>query len=272
MELGKYETNKIYNEDCYESLKNIPDKSIDLICIDIPYDFEGNGGGGCFGTKKREYHKEYEKVSINTNSTRIDRLKRKSTAETCDIAFGIDYKLLDELVRIMRKINIYIWCSKKQLPTILNYFIDKNCSWDLITWHKTNALPACNNTYQNDTEYCLFAREKGVMVYGTVESKVKWYVTSTNKEDKELFGHPTIKPLNIIKNLIENSTKENEIVLDCFIGSGTTAVACKELKRRFIGFEINKEYFEIAMDRINGITKNGQTTIFTDFEQVELEI
>ena len=69
-------------------------------------------------------------------------------------------------------------------------------------------------------------------------------------EDKKRYGHPTIKPLNIIKALIENSTKPGEIVLDPFLGSGTTAAACLKTRRRYIGFEKNPAYFETAEKRL----------------------
>lgn len=72
-----------------------------------------------------------------------------------------------------------------------------------------------------------------------------------NREDKNLYGHPTIKPLNIIQTLILNSSREGETVLDCFMGSGTTGVACAKLNRNFIGMEISEEYFNIASVRIN---------------------
>ena len=91
----------------------------------------------------------------------------------------------------------------------------------------------------------------GVRVYGSYETKRKYYVTPINKKDKDLWKHPTIKPLHIIKNLIINSSLEGDTVLDCFMGSGTTGVACKELGRNFIGIEIDKNYFEIAEKRIN---------------------
>ena len=58
-------------------------------------------------------------------------------------------------------------------------------------------------------------------------------------------------------------------MLDCFCGSGTTCVACKEIGRRFIGMEINEEYHKIAVNRLNGINANGQISIFTDFEKLE---
>ena len=76
------------------------------------------------------------------------------------------------------------------------------------------------------------------------------YLSTLNVKDKNKYGHPTIKPLPLIRKLIRNSSKENDIVLDCFIGSGTTAVASILENRKFIGFEINKKYYDIALKRI----------------------
>ena len=90
-----------------------------------------------------------------------------------------------------------------------------------------------------------------------------------NIKDKELYVHPTIKPLDEVKKRILNSTQEGDVVLDTFMGSGTTAVACKELGRHFIGFELNPKYYQIALDRLNGLTKkdrekraSGQMSLF----------
>ena len=205
----KYELNKIYNADCYEAIKDIPDKSVDLIYTDIPYDLEGNGGGGCFGSKKRDYHKEYERVSENSNASGLSKRMAKNNNNIKDIAFGIDYSILDDFIRVLKKIHIYIWCSKKQIPFLLNYFLDKGCFWDLFVWHKTNPIPTCNNKYLSDTEYCLIFREEGTSVnYGTYKTKSKYYISEINKKDKDLFNHPTIKPLEVVKNHIINSTQE----------------------------------------------------------------
>ena len=235
---------KLYNGDCLEILKYISDKSVDLVIIDPPYDFmtkhksNNYSGAGAFGKMGRKYHSELE----NNN-----------------IIKGLDTeKVLNELSRIMKNTNIYIWCNKEQIPIYLEYFKGKN--YELLTWHKTNPVPTCNNKYLSDTEYLLFFRENGIKIYGTYETKKKYYVTPTNKEDKNLYNHPTIKPLNIIENLIINSSKENDTVLDCFMGSGTTGVACKKLNRNFIGIELNEKYFEIAKKRIE--EKNNQATIF----------
>ena len=88
-------------------------------------------------------------------------------------------------------------------------------------------------------------------------------------EDKHNYNHPTIKPEELINKLIINSSKENDLVFDCFLGSGTTCVCAKNLKRNYLGFEIDKKYFEIAQDRLNGISQkekadkeNGMMNIF----------
>lgn len=266
--------NKIVLGDCYELIKKIPDNSIDLVIIDPPYEFDMGGGGGRFGTKERNYHNEYLSLYHETGSTketerlRISANKQKQKEQYRFISKGFDFSLFDDLIRVLKKINIYVWCSKKQVGKIIAYFENKKCNIDILTWHKTNPTPTINNTYANDTEYCIFAREAGVKIYGNYESKRKYYVTSANVDDKKKFVHPTIKPLEIIKNFVINSSKENDIVLDCFCGSGTTCVACKETGRRFIGMEINEKYYKIAVDRLNGITANGQTSIFTDFEKL----
>ena len=222
--------------DCMEVMKTLPDHSIDLIVMDPPYLKKGDErycGGGAFGTAKREYHTELDKKQLLN---------------------GCPTEVLMEIKRIMKKINLYIWCSKEQLFQYMKFFAEYNM--DLLTWHKTNPTPTCNNKYLSDTEYLLFFRENGVKIYGTYETKRKYYVTPTNKKDKDLYNHPTIKPLDITKNLIINSTKEGAIVLDPFMGSGTTGVACRDLGRNFVGIEIDETYFNIAKGRIeNELTK-----------------
>ena len=231
---------KLYNGDCLEILKYISDKSVDLVIIDPPYELESERGGGLFS---------------NNNPN-----KRQYQNEISNMMNGISNETLDLLGSKMKKINMYIFCSRTQMLNLLNYAKDNNYSWNLLMWHKTNPIPTCNNKYLNDTEYIVYMREKGVKIYGNYHTKKTYFMTPINKADKKEFNHPTIKPLEIIKNLIINSSNENDIVLDCFMGSGTTGVACKELKRNFIGIELNEKYFEIAKKRIE--EKNNQATIF----------
>lgn len=236
----------LHRGDCLEVLKNIPDKSIDLIVTDPPYLIKAHGGGGCFGSKQREYFNEMEQAKITK---------------------GFNDSVLDELVRVMKKINIYVWCSKDQFRKYIDFFEDLGCSTEVLTWHKTNPVPTCNNKYLSDTEYLLFFREKGVKVYGEYATKRKYYVSPTNKDDKKMYNHPTIKPLDIMENIIVNSSCEQDIVLDPFMGSGTTGVACVNTNRNFIGIEIDEGYFNIAKDRINNAKTQWLTNLLGGDEQ-----
>ena len=116
-----------------------------------------------------------------------------------------------------------------------------------------NPSPLTNNNYLPDTEYVVFAREKGVRLNGNYHTKRKYYISGTNQTDKKKYKHPTIKPLPFIENHIINSSNEGDLILDCFAGSGTTLVGAINQNRNFIGFEINKEYYKIAQARINEV-------------------
>ena len=82
------------------------------------------------------------------------------------------------------------------------------------------------------------------------------------KKDKDKFNHPTIKPVEFVKRHLLHTTQPNDIVLDCFMGSGTTCVAAKDIGRHYIGFEIDEKWFRVAQDRLNNIDANGQTSMF----------
>lgn len=159
-------------------------------------------------------------------------------------------KVLDLLVQKMKRINIYIYCSKRQIKELLEYFQNRNCNYEILTWHKQNPSPLIHNNYLPDTEYIVFAREKGVELYGNYYTKRKYYISGVNQVDKKKWKHPTIKPLPFIENHIINSSKEGDLILDCYCGSGTTLVGAIRNKRNFIGFEMNKEYYEIAEQRV----------------------
>jgi len=240
------ELNKIHLGDSYELIKKIPDGIVDLVIIDPPYEIIG---GGCMTGLFKDRGKRHFNAIENKNLTK-----------------GFEDEILIELVRVMKKTNIYIWCNKNQVHQLLNFFDNGERLFEITFWHKTNPIPFLNNNWLNDKEYCLHFRDKGVPLYGNYETKKTVFVQSANIDDKFLYEHPTIKPLERIKHFIFNSSNENDIVLDCFSGSGTTCVAAKELGRQFIGIELDEEYHKISVDRLNGVTSNGQTSIFTDFD------
>lgn len=225
--------------DCLEIMKDIPDKSIDLIVTDPPYLIENTKAGGNSKLAK----------SIQVMN---DEIKENNLTN------GFDIKCLDELFRIMKVPNIYIWCNHKQIPMYLDYFVkEKGCSFDIIIWNKTNAMPLFNNKYLTDKEYCLYFRKGGYCNPNSYIDAKTVYYQPINIKDKRLWKHPTIKPLNIIETIIKNSSKENDTILDCFMGSGSTGVACKNLNRNFIGIELVETYFKIAKERIEN-TKVGE--------------
>ena len=217
--------NDVYNMDCMEGIKLLDDKSIDLVIIDPPY-------------------------KLNLNKIRNTNQFNNYTKELMDLKDGFDLKVLDLLIPKMKKINIYIYCSKRQIKDLIDYFINVSCNYEILTWHKLNPSPLTNNNYLPDTEYIVFAREKGVKLYGNYYTKKKYYISGVNQTDKKKYKHPTIKPLPFIENHIINSSKEGDLILDCYCGSGTTLVGAIKNKRNFIGFEINKKYYEIAKKRV----------------------
>lgn len=152
----------------------------------------------------------------------------------------------------------------------MKHYEDKGCNVDLLVWYKTNPLPTCNNKYLSDLEYCVFAREPNNPLFGTYETKSKCYISGANVADKKEYAHPTCKPVERLKHFIINSSKEGDVILDPFAGSGSTLVAAKELNRQYIGFEIDEKWYKVAKDRLIGINVKGQIDLFADFEQISL--
>lgn len=238
-----YNADNIYCCDSYEAIKQVPDKSIDLIVTDPPYQINQLEGGGMLDEK------------------RIANLMYELGDNSLDI--GIRDEILNEFLRICKTPNIYIWCNKIPIPHLLDFFVNKHgLLFDIISWHKTNAMPLCGSKYLTDTEYCLYFRQN-VRLNTTYATAMTHYELPINIRDKERFQHATIKPMKIIENLIINSSKEGDLVFDPFMGSGTTAVAAKNLGRHYLGFEINPKWAKIAKDRLNNQQANGQMTMFT---------
>ncbi|MCI9293202.1 MAG: site-specific DNA-methyltransferase [Erysipelotrichaceae bacterium] len=223
----------------YELIQLIPDNSIDCIYTDPPYLFQKGGiDSGMFVDRKTKLYSDI-----------LNELT---------LAKGIDYSILDEFVRVMKYINIYLWCNKEQIYSYLKYFNNKNVLCEVLTWHKSNPTPLTHNCFLPDTEFCLYFREKGkIKLNQGYHLKSKYYISATNVKDKKLYQHPTIKPYEFVRRHILHSTNESNIVLDAFSGSGTTCCVCKELGRRYLGFEINSKYYSISVNRLNDTTFNA---------------
>ena len=222
--------NKIIHADCMDILKQLPDKCIDLVLTDPPYLYKNLKGG-----------------SDSLLSKRIT----KAFVDLENISSGISLDFCKEIIRLQNKINTYIWCSKDQIIDYLNFFVtDNKCSYDILCWHKTNAIPTFNNKYLTDKEYCLYFRRGGYCMPQNYNDAITIFQEPINITDKNKYNHPTIKPLKIFEKLIKNSSKENDLILDCFSGSGTTAIACHNLNRRFICIEKDEDYYKASVERL----------------------
>lgn len=273
--LGNFELDHIYCVDSYKAIKELPDKSVDCIYTDIPYLYnQGGSGKSSLGERTAKKRLElmgcsqvYEenKCTSRGEALRIAKNKKKQSIDIVSIEDGIDYSILKEFVRVMKKINCFIWCSKLQIFEIMKFFLgggDTNIFFEILTWNKTNPTPTTNNSWLPDIEYCLYFREKGVHYNDGYELKSKWFTSSANVRDKDKYLHPTCKPIELVRRHLLHTTQPNDIILDCFMGSGTTCVASKDIGRHYIGFEIKPKWVEIAKNRLNKTDANGQISLF----------
>lgn len=227
----------LFNDDCFNILEKLP--KMDLVVADPPYSFNAKkikiGSGGTVNNIK--------KFDVS-----LAQLNDKNLINSYDIVtFG------NILLKIQDEVNVYFWCNKNQIPEYLDFYVNKHkCKFDILCWHKPNALPTYANKYLTDTEYLLYFHSgSGKCFPKDYEDAKTYHLLPINHKDKKLYNHPTIKPLEITMKIIRNSSKEGQNVLDPFMGSGTTGVACKKLNRNFYGIEIASDYFEMAKNRID---------------------
>lgn len=276
--------NTIQLGDCFDIFKKIEDKSIDCVYVDVPYLYTLGGSGHsdlCKDTVKSKMElmglgKYYNKdLSPQDNMKILYRMREEKKIAgnsknkdknlvNSNITTGFDYEtFFKEAFRVMKKCNMFVWCSPMQIQDFMNE-ISKytNSTISILVWCKSNPIPTTNNNWLSDVEYCLYVREEGIKLNDGYELKSKYFVSAINQQDKKHWNHPTIKPLELVKRHLLHATQENDLVLDCFCGSGTTCVASKEIGRRYIGVEIDETYWETANNRISGYDDNGQMSIF----------
>lgn len=223
---------KIENCDAFDGIKQIADNSVNLIITDPPYIIPSMDGFEEFGNKC--FSKELKN-------------KPQNFFEGYDIA-----KMHEEFVRIQPFLNLYIFCNIKLLKELICFY--KDYSLDILVWHKPNAIPACNLHYMRDLEYCVYICENRKYLFNSVATSSKLH--QENCQHYKETTHPTEKPLRFIERLLCNSSKKGDLVCDPFSGSGTTAIACKTHDRNFIGFEIDRDYYEMSLNRLKqGVIK-----------------
>lgn len=226
---------EVYNCDAFEFMRNYAGEPPQLIVTDPPYEMVRVGGGG----------------SVND----IKKLKKSlQDLKKAKLHKGYDIESFSQLVATMQqgKVNAYFWCNKGQIPEYFNAYVDKlGCKFEILCWHKRNALPTYFNKYLSDTEYCLYFHHGGFTYPQCYEDAKTWFLQDINAKDKKEWKHPTIKPLNIVRTLIRNSSKAGDLVFDPFLGSGTTRVAAYFESRKFVGCELNEQFYAIQEQRYN---------------------
>ncbi|MHC5268421.1 DNA-methyltransferase [Enterococcus sp. LJL98] len=231
-----------------EKLKEFDDNSIDVIMTDPPF-FLSNGGITCQNGKM-----------VSVDKGEWDKLESMSMEEFYT-------KILLEFKRILKKDgSLWLFGTMHNIYTLgylLNKFEFK--IMNNITWQKTNPAPNLGcRMFTHSTETILWAKQnrksKHYFNYrlmkeqnGGKQMKDVWTTSTTRKSEKVHGKHPTQKPLEIMERMIEASTNEESIILDPFVGSGTTLIAAKKLKRRAIGIDIEQDFLEIAVKRIEDI-------------------
>ncbi len=245
---------KIINGDFFESIKLIKDNSINLLIMDPPYNLTKDYNGEKFKkTSDDEYSLWFQKV--------INEIKPKLT----------------------KNATVYV-CSDWKTSCLIEPILSENfLIQNRITWEREKGR-GCQNNWKNNTEDIWFCTNTNDYYFNVNAVKLKKQViapykdkdgkakdwTETNGQAFRLTypsniltditipfwsmpentKHPTQKPEKLIAKLILASSKEGELILDPFLGSGTTAVVCKKLNRKFIGIEVNKEYACLGLKRL----------------------
>ena len=221
----------LFHADCMQMFEKIKDSSVDLFISDVPYRTtqRGNAGnsGGMLQKKINKQGKVFRNNSIEPET------------------------YLPEIFRVLKdSSHCYIMTNHTNLQKILNVATDTGFHFiKSLIWVKDNKI--MGQYYMSQFEYILFFRKgKGVKINNCGTSDVLVFPNKKLKDENGHNLHDTEKPVELMKVLVENSSKEGDIVMDCFMGIGATGIACKELKRNFIGCEIDRTYYDIALKRI----------------------
>lgn len=211
------EINKIYNIDCFEGFKQMQDKSVNHTFTSPPYNRKRND--------KYEHYNDNIEDYFNWLCNVIDECLRVSK----------EYVFFN----IMK--NYY---NKQDVFKLIGKYSEKII--EIIIWEKTNPLPANGNNITNAYEFFIVFGDSALKSNTTYTKNI----ISTAVNSNMTTDHKAIMKQDVAEWFIKNFTKENDLILDCFMGAGTTAITCKFNKRNYIGFELNNKYVELSNKRI----------------------
>jgi len=221
-------------------MKRIPDKSINLIITDPPY-LHVKGG---MKSAKFNVGKMKEDSFINTEMNDFGEKEIDTFLSETKRLFKISY-------------NGYFFCSKLQIPYYLSFALKNKLKFDVLIWDRLkNSMISCK-FYASNIDYIIriYGDKQALNDVGNVEDKVACYQKIKKYKQGIVTNHPTEKPLKLIAELILLSSKQDEVVLDPFIGSGTLAVAAIKTNRTYIGYEKDLTIYNLANSRIESCFK-----------------
>lgn len=216
----EFEKNKYYNIDCMKAFKDIEDDSVDLLLTDIPYN------------------------SIN-NSVKYEGGLRKFNKGKADELNMDLMELLKELDRITKG-TVIIFCGLEQVSDIFGFF-KHQCKGTtrVLVWEKTNPSPVNGQyVYLSGIELAVWHKNPGATFNAFCKNTVFRHSSGTRKI------HATQKNVELFEELVLDNSAEGDLVLDAFMGSGTTAIACIRHNRDWIGFEIDEGFYKSGYKRI----------------------
>ena len=230
---------QLFNGDCISILKTLPEKSVDLIFADPPYNLSGEG-------------------YLTTQNGKVAKLNKGEWDIIEDIHL-FNETWIKECLRVLSDTGtIWISGTLHNHPSV-GVMLKKLGFWIIndVIWFKRNATPLLSSNrlapsteliwVASRTKKYFFIYDLAKEINGGKQMRNLWEINAERHKTK----HPTEKPETLIERIILIGSKEGSFVLDPFLGSGTTGVVANRLKRNFIGIEISKEYFEIAKERIS---------------------
>ena len=243
--------------DCCDFLKQIPDNSIQLICVDPPYNLELAGWDIYDNYIEWAAQWLYEAYRVLSDSGSMVifggiQFRDVKSGDLIDIIQYVRHKTKFKLI------NTIIWYYKNGMSAH-RYFANRH---EEVIW-----LTKTNNYYfdldsvrvpYTEEQLKLALKDKRLNPENTRKGKNPtnvWEIGRLNGNSKERVGHPTQKPVSLLQIFIEQSSNENEIILDPFMGSGTTAIAARNVGRNFVGFEIDSSYFEECINVVDNVNR-----------------
>lgn len=235
----------LYLGDAFELMKSVESKSVDLVVTDPPY-LHSKGRG--------INHKTHKAYKNGHSAFATSELYDQSGFMMNGMNFFDNDKIntmLSEMVRVCKKPNIYVFCNETQVPIYCDFATSNGLLFSILVWEKPLSIINRNRFSQN-VEFIIRIYDYGTCLNRLPQSDNNIYnrVRKVNQVSPANKLHPTQKPLELVEPLIALNTNVGDVVLDPFMGSGTTIIAACKLGRKYLGFELEEKYYNIANKRV----------------------